>query len=377
LAGCQTLQRGARKTAKHEETVDLRGAERIVPVNHSLTNGWETKPLKWSPDGQTLAFIDGATLRTVEPDRSLELPLSTNMKHPDEGWDDFRWSPNGQQIIAYGADESVVVDVRKRQIIQRIPRDTLVWWFGNELATSKTIDRGEVPENNVQTWKADGATHQFPTGLKFENASQNGRAILASDLSTMFLWLLMIDPHSGKVYDKRQIRSFGRVDLEGGQRIDWNPYRRLAVHGLKAKAADKYCTFVSSKDWESELTLGDGKDLNWSGRPSWIDDRRLCVCLEENHQPQPSVKQIAIYDSETGYLHPVYASSKMIETAATQKWVAILEKDKGKERIVISGWNRSPDGTVIGTVYRSPDAGVVSGKVELAEGQGKLLKKNR
>jgi hypothetical protein len=122
--------------------------------------------------------------------------------------------------------------------------------------------------------------------------------------------------------------------------------------------------YVSSKDWESSIELTDRSPVYWSGEPVWIDDRWLCIRLENSVEDQSTDKnsspawrhRLALYDAKTGCIRPVYESLKMIEAAVCKDRVAILEKVGDSARIVISEWNKTPDGIIVCPKYVPSDA---------------------
>lgn len=332
----------------------LLGSKLLVPVTEFVA-------MEWSQDGNSLALIDGHTLRSVLDSRKLELE--------DDYWFQVRWNPDGSKLLVKGIDKAVLVDT-KTWTVEKQLEEGENWWFGNLLASADSVEPSSDLRGNVQEWTAGKIKNRLPKSLIVVAASRDGLALLSLDegkpdkYDDESLWLLLLEERTGRLLSRKELSS-GRLDMFGPLEVDWNPSRKLAARTIDNSGGSTFTGLVEAPDWEYELRLVDGENAYfWVSNLRWLDENLLFVSLNISHQyvaDQLTTRGffrnvLALYEADSGRIRPVYESDSMLTAAASKELVAILEKvNENETRLVISEWVRTAAGVPYATRYRPKD----------------------
>jgi len=323
------------------------GSVKHIKVNHFGA-------MQWSPDGSCLAFTDGLELKTTLPNRSLILPKLKSTYTSRPSYQQIRWRPDGKQLLVYGSDKVVLVDIGKWAVQKILNRDRWHWWFANELATYMPPKSDPAPSSYPNAWYANGVAHPLPKGLWLKAVEPRGTAFLLADNEQFDLWLLTVDQRKGTKTSLVKLRNPGRSETDYELTVGWNSKVKIAAFIIDVSFGGTFVSVVRSKSKEAIVGLTPSGDVWWS-ECYWIDDRYLAVHFTYPYVSGSNVDEISlgVYDVRSGRTRAIYGSKDAIKIEAGKQYVAILEGAQSK-RIVISKWKRDAKGNLVGLKYSTP-----------------------
>jgi hypothetical protein len=161
----------------------------------------------------------------------------------------------------------------------------------------------------------------------------------------------------------RDLDPFGRSDLlDFAPHISWNESMSIASLTLDVSGAGTYMTSVETETGSWRLRLdNENSGFSWSGVARWLDDRflfcpiTLTSAYDSGNERAVDTTRLTVFDVETGALKVVYESAKMFDAVASEHYVAIFEAVGDSYRIIVSAWEKDPDGRIIGPEYIAND----------------------
>lgn len=326
--------------------------------------------LAWSPDGKTLALVDGDLIRTLMPERQWRLP-----KMSDEGyspsWWSVRWRPDGKAILVGGPSGSALVRIEDGSVLQRFAEGRRAWWIGDTLCTATDQDAVNSPKTLVQRWTMGGTQRKLPTGFTLGAVSRNGLAMILQKNGDDSrdehggLYLLVLDGKGNTRWSK-PLYTCGRLDLRGELDVDWNPHFETAVRTVDTSGGGTMRALADTRDREFALELVEERGTSWGGEARWIDDRHALAFLSMSHSYQVDAKtrlsvgcnRLALFDAKTHGIRPIYDSPSMVDAVGSGSYVAIVEMRDKRFRVIVTEWKRTDSGEILTTRYQPDDADV-------------------
>jgi hypothetical protein len=324
------------------------------PTETSLCN------LRWSPNGKTLAYIDGNTLYTWNPGNSLALEGGSKWTNP-------MWSPDGQFIVVTSPQKTLVVSAHDLSVFGQYNGDSIIWWCGNKLCSAEHVSPGSRTKTDVQTFVFGSEERPVPTGMTLVAAAPEGSVLLAEtnfvgepeDTGTFVL--LGMDVKRGAVLWVKPVTSaalkgYGKPDLIWSERL------QMAAHTSDLGGGFDYRGYVDNGRSTYELKFASAANYTWvSGAMSWIGEE-LFAPMTLGRVAMPSRQEadlhfwneIALFNSRTGELRSVATGLPFEAAAASDRYVALVVRKDDEVKIVVSQWIRDEKGQIQGLSYSAP-----------------------
>jgi hypothetical protein len=313
--------------------------------------------LRWAPNGRTLAFLDGDTLYTWNPNSAV--PLSGGSH-----WSGPVWSPDSDTIAVSCPEKTLLIDPLHSQVLQQLNGEHIIWWMSGKLCNADRVFAAKRKSSDTQSFSWADQEIRLPAGLTLVSASPDGAVLVAQTnyagqpSSVGIFMMLGIDVRSGAVLWVKPApclatKNYGSPDLL------WNERLQMAAQTADAGGGFDFHGFVETGRNTQELKFASTANYSWiSGPLAWVGDELFTpMTLGRVAQTSTSSMQfrfwneLALFDGRTGDLRSVATGLPFEAAAASDDYVALVIRTNDLAQIVITPWVKDPKGRIIGVTY--------------------------
>lgn len=314
--------------------------------------------LRWSPNSRTLAYIEGNTLHTWNPDYTVALDGGKDWKGP-------YWSPDGQFVVVSCSEQTLVIDASVMVVRHRFDGDNVVWWNGPEMCYGQRQDASKHKKSEVETVVVGDHDLKLPAGLSLVAASPQSSVLLAQNnfadgsAATAGLVMLGIDAKSDQVIWIKPAPTGATTNFANPDLL-WNERLQSSAQTVDNGGGFDLHAYVENGRNTAELKFAQAANYSWiSGSINWLGDElfapmTLCRVTQVSSSEHDFHfwNEIALYNATSGQLRTVSTGLPFEAAAASSDFVALVVNDFNGPKIVITPWVKDDKGNIEGITYK-------------------------